>query len=304
MLENYLFETHFGIIPFPIYVIDIATYAIMFTNKPFDALFGKPDPEVPCHKALFQRDSPCLHCRIKNLVTPQGVTNGETVVFEFFNEVTDRWYQLQEKVISWPDGRTAKYSIAVDISELKETQNRLAEAHAELALKNKELERLSTRDRLTGIYNRLKLDEILTQELSRSNRYGSPLSVLLLDVDFFKAVNDNLGHQAGDAVLSSLAKLLLENIRKNDAVGRWGGEEFLFICPGVGKAQAMILAEKLRSLVERHAFPHGLAVTVSLGGTAHIKDDTQERIVNRADEALYAAKANGRNRVEWSDAIA
>ncbi|NDY56515.1 histidine kinase [Desulfovibrio sulfodismutans] len=140
MLESSLLETHFDVIPFGIYVVDVATLNLIFVNRHFRDRLGDLAGRR-CHEAIYESPQPCLFCKIRNLVDRDGLPNGKTYIFEHFNDKDDRWYQLQEKSMSWPDGRVVKYSIAVDITELKEVQNRLAEAHAELALKNRELSR-------------------------------------------------------------------------------------------------------------------------------------------------------------------
>ncbi|KUG28491.1 hypothetical protein ASZ90_001638 [hydrocarbon metagenome] len=140
MLESSLLETHFDVIPFGIYVVDVATLKLIFVNRHFRDRLGDLSGRK-CYEAIYESPQPCLFCKIRNLVDRDGLPNGKTYIFEHFNDMDDRWYQLQEKSMSWPDGRVVKYSIAVDITELKEVQNRLAEAHAELALKNRELSR-------------------------------------------------------------------------------------------------------------------------------------------------------------------
>ena len=140
MLESSLLETHFDVIPFGIYVVDVATHDLVFVNRHFRDRLGDLAGRK-CHEAIYESPQPCLFCKIRNLVGRDGLPSGKTYIFEHFNDKDDRWYQLQEKSMSWPDGRVVKYSIAVDITELKEVQNRLAEAHAELALKNRELSR-------------------------------------------------------------------------------------------------------------------------------------------------------------------
>jgi signal transduction histidine kinase len=140
MLESSLLETHFDVIPFGIYVVDVATLEVVFVNRHFRDRLGDLAGRK-CYEAIYESPQPCLFCKIRNLVGRDGLPSGKTYIFEHFNDKDDRWYQLQEKSMSWPDGRVVKYSIAVDITELKEVQNRLAEAHAELALKNRELSR-------------------------------------------------------------------------------------------------------------------------------------------------------------------
>ena len=167
----------------------------------------------------------------------------------------------------------------------------------ELEQTNRELTRLSVTDKLTQLYNRMKLDEILNQELARANRYGSKLSVILCDIDYFKAINDLYGHQVGDQVLIDFANVLKNNLRESDILGRWGGEEFLVIIPGNDSMETMMLAEKLRATVSGHNFPVVGHLTCSFGITAHLHNDTEAGILARADEALYQAKQSGRNRV-------
>lgn len=167
----------------------------------------------------------------------------------------------------------------------------------ELEHTNRELARLSVTDKLTQLYNRMKLDEILAQELSRANRYGSQLSIILCDIDHFKAVNDVHGHQVGDKVLLAFANVLKANLRESDFLGRWGGEEFLIIVPENAAMEAKMLAEKLRVGISDHEFPVVGHKTCSFGITGHHLNDTEFSILARADEALYEAKQSGRNRV-------
>ncbi len=167
-----------------------------------------------------------------------------------------------------------------------------------LATQHRQLLRLSVTDTLTGLYNRSKLDVILAQEIARSVRHQSPFSVILADLDFFKAINDNYGHIAGDEVLMSFAGILLQHCRELDVPGRWGGEEFLIICPHTDFSGARQLAERIRAAVASYEFSHGKQLTVSLGVACFIRDDDASTILKRADDALYRAKGKGRNRVE------
>jgi diguanylate cyclase (GGDEF)-like protein/PAS domain S-box-containing protein len=161
----------------------------------------------------------------------------------------------------------------------------------------KEVERLSVTDRLTGLYNRHRLDEVLIQDFDRFQRYSQPFCIILLDIDHFKRVNDDFGHQAGDQVLVDLADILHNNSRKADTVGRWGGEEFLVICPATSRKKTMILAEKLREKIEARDFPVVGSITSSFG-VAEIKNgDEVKNLISRADKSLYKAKNEGRNRV-------
>ena len=169
--------------------------------------------------------------------------------------------------------------------------------HRKLSALNKELERLSVTDKLTGLYNRMKLDETFASEIKLSNRYQNTFSVIMVDIDHFKEVNDSFGHQVGDEVLIETARILKANTRETDIVGRWGGEEFVVICTQTDKAGVLKLAEKLRQTFQDHTFSVVQQKTASFGVTTSRRGDKTNDLVARADEALYAAKRNGRNQV-------
>jgi diguanylate cyclase (GGDEF)-like protein/PAS domain S-box-containing protein len=162
----------------------------------------------------------------------------------------------------------------------------------------KHVEQLSITDSLTGLNNRLRLDEIMLDELKRRTRYPHELSIIICDIDFFKDINDSYGHLVGDQVLKSIASILHLNCREVDIVGRWGGEEFLIICRETNIDNAMIVAEKLRSLIENHMFTGVGHKTASFGVTSVVPNESIKDIFQRADQALYLAKESGRNRVE------
>jgi len=162
----------------------------------------------------------------------------------------------------------------------------------------KKIEKLSITDQLTQLYNRHKLEESFMIEISRVKRYKDSLSMILLDIDHFKSVNDKYGHDIGDETLKSISQILTKSVRITDIVGRWGGEEFILIVPNTNLEQTKLLAEKIRKVVEVYSFKEIGHITVSLGISTFFIDDTKESLVKRADEALYRAKKNGRNRVE------
>ncbi|MGB1027710.1 MAG: sensor domain-containing diguanylate cyclase, partial [Rhodospirillaceae bacterium] len=166
----------------------------------------------------------------------------------------------------------------------------------------KRVEELSTTDALTGLSNRLKLDHLLEVECQRMDRYGRPVSVIILDLDHFKSVNDTYGHLTGDQVLIEIAEVLQSNSRDTDHVGRWGGEEFVVICPETDGSGAQALAEKIRKRVEKTKFSVVGHKTASFGVAARLTKENPERMMGRADVALYAAKENGRNQVVLSGA--
>ncbi|WP_428563767.1 MAG: diguanylate cyclase [Solidesulfovibrio sp. DCME] len=168
----------------------------------------------------------------------------------------------------------------------------------ELELERRELLDLANLDPLTRTLNRRKLAEVLGDEASRASRYGTPLAVVLLDIDHFKAINDSRGHDAGDAVLVELAARLRSGLRKVDRLARFGGEEFVVVAPGIALGQGVELAERLRQAVAGEAFAAAGVVTASFGVAAFVPGEAPEAVLSRADKALYRAKEHGRNRVE------
>lgn len=159
------------------------------------------------------------------------------------------------------------------------------------------LQCLSITDRLTGLFNRLKLDDVFAYEMDKADRYANRFSILLLDMDRFKNVNDTYGHQAGDGVLVETARILKRYSRKTDTVGRWGGEEFLIIMPETDADRALSVAEKIRQAVAVHDFSAVGSMTCSIGVSTYRPGDSKETMTERADRALYCAKNEGRDKV-------
>jgi len=174
-------------------------------------------------------------------------------------------------------------------------------AQLELRRLVSELETLSTTDGLTGIRNRRALDEKLVEEHQRSIRTKAPFSILLLDVDNFKSYNDDFGHQAGDAVLEDVARILQYTVRNYDMAARYGGEEFGVVLPNTEKRGALDLAERVRKEIERAEWMHR-RITVSVGVATLGFGQTVPALIEAADKALYTAKENGRNKVAHIEA--
>jgi diguanylate cyclase (GGDEF)-like protein len=285
------------VIPFPIYVADTGNHEIVSVNKAMQIKTGAKVGE-PCHWAIYRQESPCFFCKIGELIAAQGGDTPPAIMFEHFNDRDECWYQIHETLLTLLDGRLAKHSIAVDIALLKDAQNELSEAYALLALKSLELERVSVTDSLTGLFNRRRLDQAFDYELGRAFRYDIPVSVIIADIDRFKSINDTHGHQIGDQVLQLVADIMRHGVRTVDTIGRWGGEEFLIICPETDLEGARALAEKLRAVIEATAFPAAIHNTTSFGVAEARAGETMKDLVARADAALYRAKTSGRNRVE------
>ena len=192
--------------------------------------------------------------------------------------------------------------------QLKNYQERLQEMVAELEMEITErkhaideLEKLSETDPLTSIYNRRKFNELLEREVERSKRYDSGLSIIMCDIDHFKKINDEFGHDVGDNALKIFSSTIHDNIREVDMFARWGGEEFMILMPNSDINSAESVAEKLRKVIEDTEIKKITAFTASFGVTDLNKDDTTESFIKRVDEALYKAKSGGRNKVERCD---
>lgn len=160
----------------------------------------------------------------------------------------------------------------------------------------KVLEKQNRTDTLTSAFNRSHLNQELIKEMARSERYATPLSMVLFDLDDFKSINDRFGCEAGDMVLVELVELVKDNIRQTDILARWGGEEFAILAPGIDLAHGKMFAEKLRRLIEDKRFSGDHRITCSFGVSFYDSSENQQLFVQRTDEALSRAKADGKNR--------
>jgi len=163
------------------------------------------------------------------------------------------------------------------------------------------IEQLSVTDPLTKLYNRLKFNEQLRLEFERFRRKRNVFSIIMFDIDHFKKVNDNYGHDIGDHVLIHMSKLVQGRLRQYDTFSRWGGEEFIVLLPEIDLNDALARAEDLRKVIASYHFIEDHPVTSSFGVATVKKQDNQSSVLKRVDEALYHAKENGRNRVSTLD---
>lgn len=279
-----LFELFFQTIPDATLITKLEDGQIFAYNHAFLELSGYDDDElenakvteIGFYQSLEQRNELISelnrHGFSKNLELTVQSKNKETIQTLYSSQVIT----IKEKQYI--------LSIIKDITLIKKYEE--------------EIVKLSITDKLTQIYNRLKLDETLKREFERSKRSDQPYSVIIIDIDYFKLVNDNYGHQMGDQVLVEFARMLRENIRMIDTIGRWGGEEFLVILPETDEEGALSLAEKLRDIINKHSFGRVGPITASFGVAISADDINEDELITRADEALYLAKNNGRNRVE------
>ena len=263
-----------------------------------------------CYEAYHGRDIPCETCPTRLTietgqaackVVPKRVAGGKIV----------GWLELYSfPLVDKPTGHmTGVIEYVRDITERREAEKGLADLNKELRKTNRRLKQLAVRDSHTGLYNHRYLDEIVEAEFSRAKRYGHALSVVMLDIDYFKSINDVYGHQFGDIVLKQFAKLVKKMLRRYDTVVRYGGEEFVLICPGTDRQQITILAQRLLDAINLFNFgnaQHILKLKLSIAVTAY-PDDRALRgmdLVELADQILNRVKESGGNKVYSSLDIA
>jgi len=190
-------------------------------------------------------------------------------------------------------------TIEQQAAEINTFATRLDAAYKELESTNARLKETSFKDEVTGLYNRRFFSLRLEEELSRYRRFNHPVSVVLLDLDGFKAVNDEYGHTVGDDTLREVAQILMKHSRGINVVSRYGGDEFAVLLVETSKAGARLYADRIREVVAKYPFSHGKVITASFG-VASLPDDeagTAEDLFRAADEALYTAKRAGKNQV-------
>lgn len=215
---------------------------------------------------------------------------GFTYFFLAAFDMTERFYAFSRMHEAWELDEIilltvtifSFYSTIFAVRRWQEAVNRLRQANT---------------DSLTRLYNRRKGWEVLEVELIRMKRYHRPLSIVIVDIDHFKEVNDKYGHLIGDQVLITFAKTIQGQIRETDTLIRWGGEEFVLVMPETGIHGARAIAERTRKNIERLAMPNGIRITASFGVAEQHEKDDFDALFLRADEKLYEAKTTGRNRV-------
>ncbi len=253
---------------------------IVFANKKASELTGYEREDLLGQKPLellFALFSPEL-CSLEKLLT-DGQCDFDALLKR--KDGTEFFAHLNARLLSFNEKLSFILVTFIDITERKELEKRLFEA--------------SIKDPLTGLYNRRFIDEAMKREVAIADRYAVPFSLILIDLDNFKTINDIYGHDVGDKVLVSLSKLLKENLRKADAIARWGGEEFLILLRNTKLSQALEVAEKLRKILCGMEIPPVPAISASFGVAEYKKGEPLDETLKRADLALYKAKAEGKN---------
>ena len=249
----------------------------------------------------IRQDWPELHSIIQK--------NMDFMDEETKSKLTDPWLQVTyKKEFEWQTLAYILVPLAIILivasvynRRLKSVNTNLSLAQTELTKSNKALEKLSITDYLTGCYNRSYIDRIIKQEIIRTNRYHTPLSLMIIDLDDFKKVNDTYGHLMGDEVLIKTANWIHASIRESDIFGRWGGEEFVVIFPNTELDETQKIAEKMRLGIAKHDFSNQIHQTISIGVAQYQVKESHDGWISRADSALYDAKHQGKNCVVISN---
>lgn len=285
-----------------VFVID-KNICIQSFNNSFKALFQKQEDKILgqlCGNALgcaytvdegknCGETSNCQHCTLRDSLlkafTHKVPTYKAQLYRKFYinHQAITKYLLYSTKYITFNDEEMVLV-IVDDITELMEA--------------NLKLKEIAITDGLTQLYNHKHSYYKLEEEITRATRYGNKLSVIMFDIDHFKAINDTYGHQIGDKTLVSVSQTLKKNLREIDHAGRYGGEEFIVILPQTGLDNAYITAERIRRAIESTRFENGkIKITIS-GGVVEFKEETALILIGRSDELLYKAKQKGRNRIE------
>lgn len=254
----------------------------LFLNKISKKLMGITDEEM-YERNIFNHFLPNDIPRLRSIMT-SGFSGQESVVNEFSLKTADNG-MIPVLVYTSPVLEEGKLSgfrgIIINNMHQKEIEE--------------ELKMMAMTDPLTRIYNRYKIMEDLEREVNRANRYHTTFSVILLDIDHFKRINDNYGHNIGDDILVKISGLVFNMIRVTDIFGRWGGEEFIIVCFETLVDGAQILADRIRMRIENQNFFPGLQVTASFGVSSYQIGDDVNQVIKKADQAMYQSKKTGRN---------
>ncbi len=272
----------------------------VWVNQGWQNLFGASTEDIvgKTHAGAYTEQHAAGHRKHEISV----IDKREEVLFEEDIVLTTGGYTYQTTSFPLLDDQERLVgvgAISVDITSQREELNQLKKSQVDL-------QDLVVHDNLTGALNRNALQDRANHEIMRHRRYHHPFSLMLLDLDYFKEVNDRYGHAAGDNILIDIVKVISGLLRDTDSLYRIGGEEFVVLAPDTGIDGAMQLAERIRSTIEYTDFSPVEALTISIGVSAMVKGSDLDALLKRADEALYRAKNEGRNRsiTEWKYNVA
>ncbi|QKJ21361.1 GGDEF domain-containing protein [Poseidonibacter lekithochrous] len=267
-------------------------------NGSIDYLFGEIDLYVEMYIKQLEREENIAY-KFSIVITMILLLVVFISYFNFKNSIVNPLEKLALWIEQMKENKTIEKEISFQKDEIGIVMNSFINMADTIKKDMEELESLSTTDILTKLKNRVTLDKVLGEAHYNVNRYLTPYSVIMIDIDYFKEVNDKYGHIIGDVILKEFASILSKEVRMSDTLGRWGGEEFLIICANTNINGACILAEKLRKCVEDFEFTRVEHKTASFGVADFEYADTIEEVLEKADQALYEAKENGRNLVKF-----
>jgi len=308
MEENKLFEVLLDVIPFAAYAVDVDTFEVVYANKLMTEKMHAPR-ETFCWNKVFGQEEVCSWCTIAKLKQKEIVYQNDKLVSTFFDEVSDSWLQSYDELVKWPDGRTVKYSIAVNITEQKEIQASMIRTHTKLALQtkklkeaNKRLDTVSKKGGLTEVNNRGIFFELIQKKFYQDIGDGILLFTAMLDLDGFKLLDDPHHSETVDMALKSFARIVESNIDKSDIFGRIDREGFVLVMISNNQEDVIKKLEKIRKDTQKmviQAEKRNVRFTVSIGVAQKQLDDTLDLLLDRADQQLYAAKSDGGNSIKY-----
>ena len=308
MQENKIFETLLDVIPFASYAVDVDTYEVVYANKQMEESMFAPRAKE-CWEKLYGQEEQCSWCKIAKLKERDVVYQSKKLLSNFFNEATDEWFQSYDEIVKWPDGRTVKYTILVDITEQKEIQATMITTHAKMARQsiklkeaNQKLKFLAQKDALTGVNNRGYFFELVNKMWNKELPENQNIYVAMFDLDKFKNINDVYGHKTGDDVLKIFVSTLKPHLEDKDIFGRIGGEEFAFVTVDTDKENVLNKLEKIRNDVYNISITNekeNIKFTVSIGLSQKRDKNTIDIVLDEADQELYRAKEDGRNKIKF-----
>ncbi|MBL0708161.1 MAG: diguanylate cyclase [Sulfurimonas sp.] len=291
LIKQYLISNEIAKLQNNLLIVLDEFYHPIFLNEKFLCYFGLKDIEEFCQK----------HISLSTLLIPEN---------DFFSPTTnDTKHCLEElenlksderivSILNYKVNRSEAFLVSItNVKESGHTIITLSEITS-LTLLKKNLEKKAYTDELTKVPNRAYFEEQFILEVQASKEEGQTFAIIILDIDKFKDFNDTYGHLVGDEILKELASIVKTQTRVGDTFARWGGEEFVKLLPNVDLTKAKKIAENLRNSIDKNIFTQGLRLSCSFGVAEFQEDDTKESILKRADNALYKAKENGRNRVE------
>ena len=282
-----------------VYVADMETYEVLYVNPTIKDLVGDVVGKKCWQTIRKDQTGPCEFCTNSKLLNEQQKPAG-TYTWDYQDSGSGQWFHCADRAIPWDDGRYVRLEVATDITARMHDEHALKEAHQQLEL-------LAYYDPLTKLANRRLFIDHLSRAFARADRDNTRLAICYLDLDGFKEVNDSLGHELGDNLLKQVSERLLNTLRQEDLIARWGGDEFALLIYGQNNEQACV--STLDRLSEALAAPYELEgciyhVTASIGVTVYPQDKGDpDTLLRHADQAMYLAKQRGRNQYYFFDPV-